>query len=680
MIRLLETSPRPALAAAALALLLSLGAPPARAQFDGTAGNDLTTINGGSGTGSGSGSNGGSSTSSASRRTGADDADDASSSANGSATTTLRAAPGSRRPAHQPDPVDAYGQPLPPYAPGEFELYVQRQAALAMPLPLTVGNTGDEAGRPRAQTIRRFGANLLTDPAATTALLDPLPTVPGSYLVRPGDEVDLAIWGVANADLRLLVDRAGRITVPQVGAIQVAGLRNDELEPAIRKRVGLVFKNYQLSASIGQVRAIRVFVGGYALRPGSVTLGGLSSVLHAIMRAGGPAAAGSFRDIHLHRGGREVATFDLYDLLLRGDRATDQLVQPDDVIFIGPIGTQVAVLGSVNQPAIFETKSGETLADVLRMAGGFNAVADRRHVAVERLEDRATGHVTELALPQRAREELDTGDVVRVFSAITASVPTEFQNERVRVEGEVLHPGDYVLPPGSRIADALRAAGGATRGAYPYATEFTRESVRAAQEVNYQRALNDLETDMVKNQASERATSAEEINAKSNSATANQRLLDRLRQIHPTGRVVLQVQPDSRELPDLALEDGDVIKIPPRNSSVGVFGSVFTTGSFVFEPGRTTGDYLALAGGPTRGADKGSIFMIRANGSVISARQGASFWHEGTAFSAAIVQPGDTLFVPEQVDKSTFVQDAKDWTQILYQFGLGLAGIKSLGL
>jgi protein involved in polysaccharide export with SLBB domain len=107
---------------------------------------------------------------------------------------------------------------------------------------------------------------------------------------------------------------------------------------------------------------------------------------------------------------------------------------------------------------------------------------------------------------------------------------------------------------------------------------------------------------------------------------------------------------------------------------------VFNTGSFVYEPGHTTEQYLALAGGPTRGADKTSMFMLRANGSVISARQGSSFWHSSSDFSDAAVQPGDTIFVPEQVNKSTFVQDAKDWTQILYQFGLGLAGLKTLGL
>jgi protein involved in polysaccharide export with SLBB domain len=681
---------RAALCAFALGILATSAG--ARMQFDGNTGNDLTSTSTGNNNASGSDSSG-----SANQDTGngTDNGNTNTRNGNGNSTPTLQQ-PNQQnnrnnRQAGQPEPRESSNRNGPQYQPSEFELYVQRQAnasAPSAPIPTSLSQSTSQRATP---LVRRFGADLITDASwnasnnysntsAPSVTFDPLPTAPGDYIVRPGDEIALTIWGTVNADLRLTVDRAGRIAVPQVGAINVAGLRNADLEAAISKRVGQVFKNYQLNASIGQVRAIRVFVGGYAQRPGSLTLNGMSSVLHALMRAGGPSAAGSFRDIHLRRGGHEVAVFDLYDLLLKGDRDTDQLVQPDDVIFIGPVGTQVAVLGSVNQQAIFETKPGETLDDVLRMAGGFNAVADRQHVAVERLVDRATGHVTDLPLPQHASDMLGTGDVVRVFSAITASVPMEYQNERVRVEGEVLHPGDYVLPAGSKISDALRLAGGLTPAAFPYGTEFTRESVRLTQEVNYDRALRDLETDMTKNQASQRATSAEEISAQSASAASNERLLARLRQIRPTGRVVLQLKPDATALPELTLEDGDAIKVPPRGSSVGVFGSVFTTGSFLFEPGHTTEQYLALAGGPTRGADKDSIFMIRANGSVISARQGATFWHASSGFRDAIVQPGDTLFVPEELDKSTFVQDAKDWTQILYQFGLGLAGIKTLGL
>ena len=632
-----------------LALVGALAPASAFAQFAGDAGNDLTRV----------------------------DASANSSAASGNAATTQlrQGARGTRTDGDQPEgrglPYQAQG-----YQPSEFELYVQQQNGAAQ------AQLQDDGGAPkgRARPVRRFGANLVTDDALASATQDPLPSVPANYVVRSGDEIDLVIWGSVNADLQATVDRAGRINVPHVGAIPVAGVRNAELADVITRRVGQTFRNFQLTATLGQVRPIRVFVSGYVQHPGSITVNGLSSVLHTLMRAGGPSAAGSFRDIHLRRGGKEVATFDLYDLLLKGDRDSDQLVQPDDVLFVGPIGTQVAVLGSVNQPAIYELKPGESLDDVLRMAGGFTAVADRGRVTIERLADRATGKVTQLALPAHQRDALATGDVIRAFSAVAVALPQDKQNEHVRIEGEVLHPGDYILPPGSRIADALRIAGGVTPQAYLYGTEFTRESVRKTQMVNYERALRDFETDMAKMQANQRASSAEELNSQAASAQANARLLERLRQVQPTGRVVLPLEPDATALPDMVLEDGDSLTIPQRGSSVGIFGSVFNTGSFVYQPGRTTVQYLSLAGGPTRGADKSSIFVIRANGSVVSAQQGASFWHSGNDFSEAVVLPGDTIFVPEQLNKSTFVQDAKDWTQILYQFGLGLAGINALGL
>jgi protein involved in polysaccharide export with SLBB domain len=674
-------SARPLAAACLLALSLPFAAFQAHAQFTGDNGSDLmsqqstefSSINSNGNQGATQGGTQGQ---------------------NADSTTRLGQPPaGDRARSGQSEPRDANLSRNPPYQPSEFERYVQRRAdelqAQGRNAESEAADMADAEARdpnrrngsaaPR-KLVRRFGANLVTDAYRESITQDPLPAVPADYIVRPGDEIQLTIWGTVDADLRLTVDRGGNIAVPRVGSIRVAGLPNSELADAISQRVGRTFRNFQLSASLGQVRPVRVFVGGYAQRPGSLTVGGMSSVLHALMRAGGPSAAGSFRDIHLRRAGREIAVFDLYDLLLKGDRNSDQLVQPDDVIFIGPVGTQVAVLGSVNQQAIYELKPGETLDDALRMAGGFNAVADRSRVAIERLADRTTGRVTELALPAHGTDALATGDLVHVFSVVVATLPHQLQNQHVRIEGEVAHPGDYILPPGSHVGDALRAAGGMTAAAYPFGTEFTRESVRKAQQINYERALRDLETDMSKNQASQRATSAEELTAQSAAAAANARLLDRLRQVRPTGRVVLQLPPAATTLPDLALEDGDTLNIPNRGSSVGVFGSVFNTGSFLFEPGHTTADYLAQAGGPTRGADKDSIFMLRANGSVISARQGSSFWHSGSDFSEARVEAGDTIFVPEQINKSTFVQDAKDWTQILYQFGLGLAGIKSLGL
>ena len=540
---------------------------------------------------------------------------------------------------------------------GEFEAFVQR---LTEPIE-----------------IRRFGAELMT-PTDDPDVAESQPLVPPDYLVKPGDEILLTVWGSVDTDLRLLVDRSGRISIPRVGTVLVAGVRYADLPATISQRMALVFRNYQLSVSLGQLRGLRVYVTGFVAKPGSYNVSSLATVVQALLKAGGPSAAGSFRNIEVKRGNQRVGGFDLYDLLLGGDRSADRILQADDVIHVGAVGTQVALIGSVNRPAIFELKATETVADLLRMAGGFSAVADRSRLAVERLDDRATVRIVQLALPASNTATLANGDVLRAFSAVDSALPVQRQNKRVRVEGEVLRPGEYVLPPETSIADALTAAGGMTDRAYPFGTEFNRESVRATQQLNYERALRDLETDLARNSSSQRTSTAEEVAAGASRDTANSRLIAALRAQRPTGRVVLQLQPTSRELPPLALEDGDRLLIPPRPTSVGVFGSVFNAGSYLYGEGREVVEYLNLAGGPTRGADAASAFVIRANGSVISGRQSSGWLNRGTGLEGLKAEAGDTLFVPEEMNKTTFVQNAKDWTQILYQFGVGLAAITTI--
>jgi hypothetical protein len=202
--------------------------------------------------------------------------------------------------------------------------------------------------------------------------------------------------------------------------------------------------------------------------------------------------------------------------------------------------------------------------------------------------------------------------------------------------------------------------------------------VRLTQQENYERALRDLETEFAKATSTQRTSTADEAAAQSARATGTTRLIERLRAIKPSGRVVLQLQPDSGDLPDLALEDGDRLYIPPRPTTVGVFGSVFNAGSYLFAGNRSVDQYLNLAGGPTKGADQASVFIVRANGSVVANAQGRGWFNSKQDLAAVPAVPGDTVFVPEEINKTTFVQDAKDWTQILYQFGLGIAGLLAI--
>ncbi len=541
--------------------------------------------------------------------------------------------------------------------PSEFELFVQK---LSYP-----------------EEVRRFGAELMT-PRDEDMDVEASPTVPTDYVVKPGDELMVTIWGSVDGDLRLLVDRSGRVSIPRVGAVPVAGTKYADLQSVLTKRVGQVFRNFELSVSLGSLRGLRVYVTGYVARPGAYSVSSLSTITNALMQTGGPAAAGSFRNIQLRRAGKTIASFDLYDLLLKGDRGADQTVQADDVIHVGPVGREVALIGSVNRAAIFELLPGETVGDLLQMAGGYSAVADRSRLAIERLDDRSGKRITQLEMPTSQKIVLASGDVVRAFSAVDAALPVQRQNKRVRIEGEVVRPGDYVLPPQSTLADALAIAGGTTDLAFAFGAEFMRESVRITQQQNYERALRDLETEFARYNSGQRTSSAEDAAAQAARATSATRLVERMRAVKPTGRVVLQLAPDSKELPTLTLEDGDRLYIPPRPTSVGVFGSVFSGGSYLYGDGRQVEDFLRLAGGPTRGADPSSMFVIRANGSVVSNREKDRWYSRASGLADVRAEPGDTIFVPEELDKTTFTQHAKDWGQIVSQFGLGLAAILAL--
>lgn len=530
-------------------------------------------------------------------------------------------------------------------------------------------------GGTRAETLKRFGSGLWSRTDGDSQ--DGSPLVPGDYLLQAGDEISVSVWGSVDAELRLQIDRSGRVTVPRVGAITLMGVRYADLPGVLTRKFDLVFKNYQLAASLARLRGVRVYVTGFVTKPGAYTVSSLSSVANALAQAGGPSAAGSMRDLSLRRGREAIVKIDLYDILLKGDRTSDRLVQPEDVIHVGPIGTQVAIVGNVNRPAIFELKPGESVADLLQMGGGFSTVADRTRLTIERLADRHAGRVVELPMPASEKAKLEAGDIVRAFSVVEAILPSQQKNKLVLVDGEVQRPGEYLLPPNSTINDALRVAGGLTSAAHVYATEFSRRSVLTAQRANYERVIRDLESQLTRATTTQRLGTPEDASAMAVNRAAADRFVASLRRVQPTGRMVLELAPTAAELPDLTLEDGDRLYVPPRQSTVSVFGSVFNAGSYLYREGRKVGEYLGLAGGPSKGADAGSTVVLRANGSVVSAIQHAGFFSSGKLDNLD-AQAGDTIFVPEEFNKESNRLLLKDWTAILYNFGIGAAAIKAV--
>src|SRR5437667_2145316 len=272
---------------------------------------------------------------------------------------------------------------------------------------------------------------------------------------------------------------------------------------------------------------------------------------------------------------------------------------------------------------------------------------------------------------------LQPGDVVTVFSKSDVSAPAMRRPVVVSLEGEFNYAGVYRALPGETLRQLVTHVGGITPQAYVFGAEFTRESTRKNQEERLKQAILQYEQD-VQRAAATRArnvTSAEDAASLKAEAEAQQATIGRLRTLKPTGRIVLELPetPTVADLPDIALEDGDRLLVPQRPGMVSVFGTVFNESSFLYRDDKNVSDYLAQAGGPRKEADKGSIYLLRADGSVISRRNGGLFV---SSLDSTRPMPGDAIVVPEDLTRTTLTKDLKDWTQIFYQFGLGAAAIQ----
>ncbi len=339
----------------------------------------------------------------------------------------------------------------------QWELQRQQQQMLLRPTPTPTPEPDIEfqefVASSLGMSLPIFGANLFASVPSTFAPLDRVQVTP-DYIVGPGDELVIRAWGQINVDVRPVVDRSGAIYIKGVGVFNVAGIRYEELHGYLDAQIGRVFKNYQLSVTLGILRSIQVFVVGQARRPGTYTISALSSLVDALFASGGPSKRGSLRRIQVKRDGKAVTTFDLYDLIVNGDKSKDVKLMPGDVIYIPPVGSLVALAGSVNTPGVFELKDRTTLGEVIGYAGGLTNTADGGNAVVERIDDHRLRLAEEFPLNQQGLgREMHDGDVVRFLRILS-----KFENA-VTLRGNVAVPGRYPWHPGMRVHDLIPSRG-----------------------------------------------------------------------------------------------------------------------------------------------------------------------------------------------------------------------------
>ncbi|MFN2474642.1 MAG: SLBB domain-containing protein [Sphingomicrobium sp.] len=527
-----------------------------------------------------------------------------------------------------------------PTKPSEFERFVE-----------------DAIGR----KLPRFGEQLLL-PSNRDFATPATSTVPPDYILNPGDVVAVALTGSVEGSVEREIDTNGNIFLPKVGSVRLAGVRYGDLHDRLSAAVGRQYRGYTVSARIQRLRGIRVYVTGFAQNPGAFTVSSLSTIANAVLQAGGPSAGGSFRSAKLYRGGQEVADFDLYELVRGGSRLHDAVLQNEDVLFIPPAGPQVALVGSVNEEAIYEAKPGETLDDMLRYGGGPNSLGDPSRIILYRNTGEDKAGPQQVSRQNAASVPVVGGDILQLLSRGSLAQPVERQSVLVRVEGEVNRPGNYYVAPNTPLASVMALAGGLTSRAFVYGSRFTRESVRSQQRSSYREAVDQLESELAGASVNlDRAVPAAD---RAGQLEATRTLLDRLRRKEPDGRLVLSLPYGSANLPgDLLLENNDRIEVPPLVNTVGVFGAVYRPASFLITAGRPlrVRDYVDRAGGTLRSADRSNTFLVRANGEVLARRRGAL---------SAFVQPGDVVFVPVKTQNSSLLAKIKDIATILFQFGV----------
>jgi len=742
------------------------------------------------------------------------------------------------------------------------------------------------------QVLPIFGASLFRRVPSTFAPVDMSP-VPPDFIVGPGDELRIRVWGQLSFQANVRVDRSGDVYLPEVGPVHVASVPFADLDGHLRNAVGRVFHNFDLTVDLGQIRSIQIYLAGEARTPGVYTVSSLSTLVDALFAGGGPNTQGSLRDIQLRRGSQTVAHFDLYDLLVRGYKSTDAKLLSGDVIFIPPVGPQIAMTGSVKSPAIYELLPGEPLSGALADAGGVSAVAAAARISVERIQNHsdrqamevaydkdglatplADGDIvrvfsvvprygktvtlrgnianpgrfawhpgmrvselipdkdslvtrnywwkrTQLGLPapefeptlgfQNLRQpydgnaitlrppvseetnpqdatqysnqspnqnstqdstqyttrdqagslqnrdlsaqqrngsssigaqqtamasqgprpaqrttirllapdidwdyavveridtdtlkttlipfdlgklvlehdasqdlELKSGDIVSVFSEADIHVPLEEQTKLVTLDGEFVHAGVYTVKPGETLKHLVERAGGITPKAYLYGSEFTRQSVRIAQQARIDEYVQNLSMRIQRsNLAIAASTSSGQDLATNAAAQSNERdLIAALRQVRATGRIVLTMKPDSSgtgSLPDVTMENGDRFVIPPVPSVINVIGAVYNQNSFLYVAGRRVGAYLTQAGGANREADEKHEFIIRANGDVVSRDTVNSVW--GNDFAKLRLNPGDSIVIPEKTFKPSAMRGVLEWSQLFSQLAFGVAAINAI--
>lgn len=348
-------------------------------------------------------------------------------------------------------------QLLPPQRPEPPQ--VQHQANPYADVPSLYDLYAQYSQRP--PVLERFGEAVFRN---GTGNFDELPMdlpVGPDYALGPGDGLSIELWGSVSQRLQRVVDREGRVSLPEVGSVPVSGRSLGEVQALVQSVLRTQYRDVQADVSLSRVRTLRVYIVGDVQKPGAYDVSSLSTPLNALYLAGGPTSRGSLRILRHFRGKQLIQQIDVYDLLLHGVNANMQRLQAGDTILVPPLGGEVTVQGMVRRPAIYEINGEKSLAEVLELAGGVLPSGTLRHIDVERVQAHESRTMLRLDLPETNNQatlntaletfQVQGGDTIRIAPILP------YADQTVYLDGHVFRPGKYAYRNGMKVSDLIKS-------------------------------------------------------------------------------------------------------------------------------------------------------------------------------------------------------------------------------
>ncbi len=292
--------------------------------------------------------------------------------------------------------------------------------------------------------LKQFGYDLFNKTVSTFTPPASMSVGP-DYVIGPGDQFTMTLWGTTEGIYTLKVTKEGNITLPKVGVVPMAGIRFGELDGTLKRHLSKYYNDFNLSIAMGGLKTQTIYVVGEVTKPGSFSLSSLTTVYGALFVAGGPTKQGTFRSIQVLRSGRIIKTIDLYEFLLKGDRSQDIKLQNEDTVFVPLIGPVAGIAGAVYRPAIYELKGQETLEEVVKTAGGLLPIALGGRLQLTRYEDNQKKVFLDFKLAEQEAAAGKSSDFfrekVRNMDAVVIRPLYDRVWETVNLSGDVQNPG-----------------------------------------------------------------------------------------------------------------------------------------------------------------------------------------------------------------------------------------------